>query len=572
MDSFFDSIKNLGAARLAVMGLTLFGLVIFFVFLMARSGTPNMTLLYSNLSTGDSTEIAAKLENTRISYRLSDDGTQVSVPQKDVGRARMLLAQEGLPRQGSMGYELFDQKQTFGETNFRQNINQLRALEGELSRTVSTIQQIRGARVHLVLPQRELFSRDTRPASASVFVSLRGNDSLGTEQIQAIQHLVAAAVPQLKATHVAIIDQSGNLLARGEEGESTSASARSAEDMRQKYEQRVTRSVEDLVGRIVGFGKVRANVTAELNFDVVSRNSETYNPDGQVVRSTQNVTDETQESGANAVGAPVTVETNLPGLPGGTTNSQSGGNKTSRTEEVTNYEISKTVESVVRAAGDVKRLSIAVVVDGRYEADPNAVKPEGAGDNWTAPKAYVPRTDEELDKIATLVKSAVGFDASRGDTVEVLNMPFADTGFFDDALPDDSIMGFERADLLGLAETLALSLVAVLALLVVFRPLITHFAAARTAPAGAGAAGALGEDMPPLLPGQTTQAQLAGPAGMIPGAGPAPLGTGELESMIDMTSVEGKVKASSVQKISELVTNHPNETVSVIRQWMSQES
>src|SRR6218665_526165 len=132
--------KNLGAGRLAVMGLTLVGLIVFFVFLMARGGTPNLTLLYSGLSTSDSTEIAAKLENTRINYRLSDDGTQVSVPQKDVGRARMLLAQEGLPRQGSMGYEIFDQKQSFGETNFRQNINQLRALEGELSRTVGTIQ------------------------------------------------------------------------------------------------------------------------------------------------------------------------------------------------------------------------------------------------------------------------------------------------------------------------------------------------------------------------------------------------------------------------------------------------
>ncbi len=570
MDSFFDSMKNLGAGRLAVMGLTLFGLIVFFVFLMARGGTPNLTLLYSGLSTSDSTEIAAKLENTRINYRLSDDGTQISVPQKDVGRARMLLAQEGLPRQGSMGYEIFDQKQTFGETNFRQNINQLRALEGELSRTVGTIQQIRNARVHLVLPQRELFSRDTRPASASVFVSLRGNDSLSTEQIQAIQHLVAAAVPQLKSTHVAIIDQAGNLLARGEDGEAGSATARSTEDMRQKYEQRVTRSVEDLVSRIVGFGKVRANVTAELNFDVVSRNSETYNPEGQVVRSTQAVTDETQESTANGNAAPVSVETNLPGLPGGQNPNAQAGNKTSRTEEVTNYEISKTVESVVRAAGDVKRLSIAVVVDGRYQPDANAAKPEGAPDSWTAPKVYVPRTDEELDKIATLVKSAVGFDASRGDTVEVLNMAFAASDFFDEALPDDSIMGFERADLLGLAETLALSLVAVLALLVVFRPLITHFAAAAKT-AGNNAASNAADDMPPLLAGQMPQPQLAGPAGMLTG-GPAPMGGGELDSMIDMTSVEGKVKASSVQKISELVTNHPNETVSVIRQWMSQES
>lgn len=569
MDSFLDSLKNMGAARLAVMALTLFGLVVFFIFIMARSGTPSMTLLYSGLSTSDSTEIAAKLDNTRVNYRLSDDGTQISVPHKDVGRARMLLAQEGLPRQGSMGYELFDQKQSFGETSFRQNINQLRALEGELSRTVGTLSQIRSARVHLVLPQRELFSRDTRPASASVFVNLRGNDALGNEQIQAIQHLVAAAVPQLKSNHVAIIDQSGNLLARGEDDDTGSAAARSSEDMRQKYEQRVTRIIEDMVGRIVGFGRVRANVTADLNFDVVSRNSETYNPDGQVVRSTQTVTDEAQDS-TSSTAAPVSVETNLPGLPGQQKNGQAG-NKSSRTEEVTNFEISKTVESVVRAAGDVKRLSIAVVVDGRYEADPNAVKPEDAPADWTAPKTYAPRSDEELDKIATLVKSAVGFDAGRGDTVEVVNMPFAETDFFEGPINDDSILGFPRVELLGLAETLALSLVAVLAILAVFRPLISHFAAAAKT-AATHSAGA--DDMPPLLAAQGAQPQLAGPQGMLPGVAGAGMATagGDLDSMIDMTSVEGKVKASSVQKISELVTNHPNETVSVIRQWMSQEN
>lgn len=570
MDSFFDSLKNMGAGRLAVMALTLLGLVVFFIFIMARSGAPSLTLLYSGLSSADSTEIASKLDTTRINYRLSDDGTQISVPHKDVGRARMLLAQEGLPRQGSMGYELFDQKQSFGETSFRQNINQLRALEGELSRTVGTIAQIRSARVHLVLPQRELFSRDTRPASASVFVSLRGNDSLGNEQIQAIQHLIAAAVPQLKASHVAIIDQSGNLLARGEDADASGATARSSEDMRQKYEQRLTRSVEDLVGRIVGFGRVRANVTAELNFDVVSRNSETYNPDGQVVRSTQSITDESQDTSATASGAPVTVETNLPGLPGGTGAGGQAANKSSRTEEVTNFEISKTVESVVRAAGEVKRLSIAVVVDGRYEPDPNAVKPEDAPKDWAAPKLYTPRSDEELDKIATLVKSAVGYDASRGDAVEVLNMPFAETDFFEGPIKDDSILGFPRAELLSLAETLALSMVAVLAILAVFRPLISHFAAAAKTAATSARQGA--DDMPPLLSAHGAQAQLAGPQGMLPGASGGMAGSGELDAMIDMTSVEGKVKASSVQKISELVTNHPNETVSVIRQWMSQES
>lgn len=566
MDSFLETLKNLGPARLIVMTLTLFGLVVFFIFVTARGSAPSMTMLYGDLSTADATEISAKLDNSKISYRLSDDGTQVSVPHKDVGRARMLLAQEGLPRTGSMGYEIFDQKESFGTTNFRQNINQLRAMEGELSRTISTLGPVKSARVHLVLPQRELFSRESRQASASVFVNLR-DTNISREQIQAIQHLVAAAVPQLKPSHVAIINQDGSLLARGEDETDSTSSARTGEEMRQKYEQRVNRAIEDMVSRVVGYGKVRATVAAQLNFDIVNRNSETYNPDGQVVRSTQSVTDESVDNSASS-SAPTSVQTNLPGLPG---NNSTSGNTSNRTEEVTNFEISKTVENVVRAGGQVERLSVAVVVDGRYEPDPNAVKPDGADDDWTAPRVYVPRTQDELDKIETLVKSAVGFDDMRGDTVEVLNMQFAETDFFDGPLPDNTIMGFERAELISLAETLALALVAVLAILAVFRPLISHFAAA--AKSASSDAGAQHDEMPAMLTGQGAQAQLAGPGGMLPPGAPAGGGQqGELDSMIDMSSVEGKVKASSVQKISELVTSHPNETVSVIRQWMSQES
>jgi flagellar M-ring protein FliF len=566
VDSFLETLKNLGPARLAMMALTLFGLIVFFVFVAARGSSPTMTLLYGDLSTSDATEISAKLENSHISYRLSEDGTEVSVPHKDVGRSRMLLAEEGLPRNGSMGYELFDQKQSFGVTSFQQNINQLRAMEGELARTIRTLAPVKAARVHLVLPQRELFSRESRAASASVFVNLRNSGNIGSEQIQAIQHLVAAAVPQLKPSHVAIIDQNGSLLARGEDEVDNTSAARNSEEMRQKYEQRMNRAIEDMVSRVVGYGKVRAKVSANLNFDIVSRNSETYNPDGQVVRSTQSVTDESTDNSNNSNGSAVSVQTNLPGLPGNTSTTGSSNN---RVEEVTNFEISKTVENVVRAGGQVERLSVSVLVDGRYEPDASAVKPEDAPKDWAPPRVYVPRSQEELEKISTLVKSAVGFDDMRGDRVEVLNMQFAETDLFEGPVDDNSIMGFPREQLIGLAETLALALVAVIAIMAVFRPLITHFTAAAKS---AAAQSHTQDDMPAMLPGQMAQQQLAGPTGMIAGGGGGMQQAGELDSMIDMSSVEGKVKASSVQKISELVTSHPNETVSVIRQWMSQES
>lgn len=565
VDSFFESLKNLGPGRLAVMLATFFGLIVFFIFIAIRSSTPGMTLLYGDLSVGDSTEIAGKLDTVNIPYRLSEDGRQISVPQKDVGKARILLAQEGLPRQGSVGYEIFDQKQSFGTTSFQQNINALRALEGELARSISAIDQVRNARVHLVLPQRELFSREQQAPSASVFLNLRGNGAMGQEQIQAIQHLISAAVPRLKAANVAIIDQSGTLLAKGEEavGPGGGISAGGGVEMKQKYELRLTRAIEDMVGRVVGYGRVRATVSADLDFDVVSRNSESYNPDGQVVRSTQSTTEEGMES-SGAAGGGVSVQNNLPGLPAGGASGGTG-SRTSRTEEVTNYEISKTVESLVRESGEVKKLSIAVLVDGRYEVDKDAKKPEGVKDeDWVPPRKYSARTQEELDKITALVKSGVGFDESRGDTIEVVNMPFAAGEAMDMTFKDDSkIMGFAKADLLNVAETVSLSIVAVLVILLVLRPLATHV----TSNGGRRETGTTVQEEAALLAGGAVQAQLAAPAGTPPAGEQS-----ELDTMIDMGSVEGKVKASSVQKISELVTNHPNETVAVIRQWMSQES
>ncbi len=547
------------------MLITFFGLVIFFIFVAARSNTPGMTLLYGQLSTADATDIAAKLDAATITYKLSEDGTSVTVPQKEVGKARMLLAQDGLPHQGSVGYEIFDQKQAFGTTSFVENINQLRALEGELSRTVGTIDGVRNARIHLVLPQRELFSKDSNPASASVFLNLHDNTGMSPEQIQAIQHLIAAAVPHLKASNVAIIDQSGNLLARGEDDNADDTSARNGEEAKLKYERHITRSIEDMVGRIVGYGKVRATVTAEMNFDVVNRNSESYNPEGQVVRSTQTTNDSNVDNAASGNGSTnaVSVQNNLPGLPGGgeAKPEAAPASKNDHTEEVTNYEISKTVESLQRASGQVQKLSIAVLVDGHYVTDDKAEKPKDAAKDWEAPKKYVPRDQAELDKITSLVKSSVGYDESRGDTIQVVNMQFTEEPVTVSTIKDDTqIMGFQKADLLGVAETVTLSIVAVLVILLVLRPLAAHMIA--SAPRLPQGGTSLAEEQV-MLPGGARQAQLAGPQQG---------DNSELENMIDMSQVEGKVKASSVQKISELVQNHPAETVAVIRSWMSQES
>ncbi|MBU6475953.1 MAG: flagellar M-ring protein FliF, partial [Alphaproteobacteria bacterium] len=477
MDSFFETLKNLGAGRLAVMLVTFFGLVVFFIFVAARSNTPGMTLLYSQLSTADATEIAAKLDNMHIAYRLSTDGTQVMVEQKDVGKARMLLAADGLPSEGSVGYEIFDQKQAFGTTRFVENIDAQRALEGELARTVDSIDGVRSARIQLVLPQRELFSNNETPASASVFLSLRNTANITQGQIHAIQHLIAAAVPRLNANNVAIIDQDGNLLAQGQGG-SDDYSAGDDADITEKYDMRTARAIEDMVGRIVGYGNVRANVTAEMDFDQVSSNSESYNPDGQVVRSTQSdTTNSVDNSSSNNANGAVSVSTNLPGLPNG---GASGGtsatpaSKHSTDQEITNYEISKTVENMRRAPGQVKKISVAVLVDGKYVPDTSAKKPANAPADWQPPQKYIPLSAAEIGQITELVKSAIGYNAARGDSVQVVNMQFAQEPVPVPPKDTSQLMGFQKSDLLNVAETLALSIVAALVVLLVLRPLALH--------------------------------------------------------------------------------------------------
>jgi flagellar M-ring protein FliF len=550
VNGFVETLKHLGAARLAIMGGVLIGLILFFVFISMRVSSPDMELLYSDLSSVDSGAIAAKLEETQIPYTISGDGQRIMVSGNDVGRARMLLAQDGLPNGGSLGYELFDQQSGFGTTNFVQNINQVRALEGELSRTIGSLEPIRSARVHLVLPQRELFSRENREATASVFLGLRPGATLESGQIIAIQSLVASAVPQLKTAQVSLIDSNGNLLARGGQDGNELLTAK-AEEMRRNYEKRMITSIEDMVGRIVGFGGVRANVTVDLNFDRISTNEELYDPESAVLRSAQLVEENNTER--EPPSNDVSVQNNLPGIAGDLFVDQAPSVESNRVEEISNFEISKTIRNVVREVGEVKKLSVAVLVDGTYT--------EAADGS----KTYAPRNQSEIDQIEELVKSAIGYDEMRGDTVEVVNMRFASIDTDTGEVVDDTIFGFERADLLDAAEIITVAIMIILVILLVLQPMVARLLAAEGAPQ---------EDdfETDLLTGRKNPA-LAGPQA-IDGDEFNPLTMDEEDdgSLIDMQQVEGKVKASSVKRVEDIVETYPSETVSVIRSWMTQDT
>lgn len=526
------------------MAAIVLGLVVFFIFVSMRVSAPEMKLLYTDLSSADAGSIAAELEKNQIKFQVSNDGSRITVPGTDVGRARMLLAEAGLPNGGSMGYELFDESSGFGTTNFVQNINQVRALEGELARTISSLDTVRSARIHLVLPQRELFSRDSRPASASVFLGIRPGAVIEREQILSIQSLVASAVPELKPQNVSIIDSNGSLLARGgEEGENMMSLK--AEEMRRNFETRLTQKIEDQVARIVGFGNVRAAVTAEINFDRISTNEELFDPETQVVRSSQVTAENNLERTPGA--SDVSVDNNLPGLGADLLLDQAPSLESNRTEEVTNFEISRTVRNTVREGGDVSRLSVGILVDGLYSIDE-----EGN-------EIYEPRTQEELDQIEALIKNAAGIDEDRGDTIEVVNLRFAQVDAADEVLDDRFLFGFEKTDLLDMAEILTVAIMIILVVLLVLQPMVSRLVAADTS------------ELDEALEADLLAASPSSPALAAPTSEEIPEDDAGEDSMVNIQGVEGKVKAATIKKVEEIVENYPAETVSVIRTWMSTE-
>ena len=546
MNSFLETLKNLGPTRLAIMGGILFLLVAFFIFISLRVSTPNYSLLYNDLSSADSAAIAAKLEEQQIPYQVSEDGARVTVTDTDVGRARMLLAEEGLPNGGSLGYELFDEKSGFGTTNDIVNLNKVRALEGELSRTIAALDPVRSARVHIVFPERQLFSRQSRPATASVAIGMRPGAQLTNDQVQAIQSLVANAVPELKSEKVSLIDQTGKLLARGEEDQDNLVNLK-AEEASIKYEQRLMRAIEDLVGRTVGYGNVRATVSADLNFDRISTNEELFDPETQVARSVQTIEENNTERDANEEN--VSVENNLPAVGNDLFFDAAPTLESNRTEETTNFEISRTTRQMVRETGEVRRLSVAVLVDGTYSTN-------NAGE-----QTYVPRTEEQLDQIAALVRSAIGYDANRGDSLEVVNMQFAEIDV-DAETYDNTLFGFSKDKLLDAAEVITLAILIILVILLVIQPMVGRLLATeenKTADE---------ELETELLTGGGLKPALTGPDEFQP---TELADNSDDDNMIDMKSIQGKVKAASVKKIEDIVENYPDETVSVIRGWMSED-
>jgi flagellar M-ring protein FliF len=534
VNAIAQSFGEMNKAKLGIIAAVGVALLGFFVFLSMRASTPDMSPLFNNISLEDGAQIVEELDKMNIPYELNAGGRQVSVPADKVDMARVMLAGQGLPSDGSgIGYEIFDNADALGTSNFVLNVNKLRALEGELARTIGTIKKVASARVHLVIPKRELFTRDKREPTASVILNLRGATELEKNEVNAIKHLVATSVTGLKPTRITIVDSQGRMLAKGVEDENDpEVLAAASQEFRTNYERKLTTTIESLLERSVGYGKVKAEVNADIDFDRIVTNSEKFDPEGQVARSIQSIEENEQET-EKKQDDNVSVANNLPDKQADSAGINSNRNM-QRTDETTNYEISKTVKNHVRETGKVNRLSIAVLVDGIYA--PNA---EGVSE-------YRPRTEEELQQLETLVKSAVGYDADRGDSIEVVNMQFTDAM----AIEPESAMDWLKRDFGAIFQTLVLAAVAVLVILLIIRPLVNKAVGNTEADAAEEA------ELQKLL------------------SAPSMAGLLEDFSMdeddnatVNIDKIDGGVKSSLYRKINDLIENNPEESLTVLRSW-----
>ncbi|WP_312812268.1 flagellar basal-body MS-ring/collar protein FliF [Brevundimonas sp.] len=547
MSGFTAAIQKFGIGRLAaVLGVSA-GVAAVLVAIMLRVGQAPDALLYSNLDLREASEIGAALNQAGIKYSAKGDGSTIMVSRDDVGTARLMLAGQGLVTSGSVGYEIFDNQSVLGQTEFQQNLNEQRALQGELSRTIMSMRGINSARVHITMPRREMFQAAAIDPTAAVVVGLSGRD-LTPDQVRAIRNVVASSVPNLKPDKVTVTDQANRTLAAGsEDGGFTTATAEAA---KATTEAQMQARIKDIVEGVVGAGAARVQVTADIDHSRSTTQEQKFDPDGQVVRSSTTNGSQSRDASGVPLGG-VTATNNIPG--GEAPEQADQASTTAENAETTNYEISNTTTTTVKEPGEVKRLSVSVAVDGNYT--PAA---DGKGE-----PTYAPRTEEEVAQIRALVAAAVGIDLERGDKLEVVNVRFnRDAEAAAAANGGEAGMmsnfAFDKNDIMRAVELGILALTAAMLIFFVLRPLLKT--ATDKSPKALAIAGVTSVDE-----------QLVG--GVLPGTGGAAAmlpGPSEVEQRIDIARIEGQVKASSIKKVADFVDAHPEESTAILRTWMNE--
>jgi flagellar M-ring protein FliF len=545
LEKFLGAIQRFGVGRLAALiGVAAGAIAVIAAVMMMMSKQPN-ELLLSNVDPKESAAATQALDAAGIKYETKSDGATIYVARDKVNSARQLIFTKGLVTSGSVGYEIFDTGNALGQTDFVQQLNRQRALQGELERTIQGWDGVRAARVHLVMPKRQLFEEDAEKPTAAVTISTGREPS--ADMVRAVQNLVAGSVAGMKPEAVNVIDQHGKTLSSGSDG---SLAGKMAQDAKSEAEASIAKRVQSMIDGVLGAGKARVNVTADLDLDRVTTQEEKFDPDGQVVRSESTNANDASESKNDDTGG-VTSTQNIPGQ---TPNGFQGlGSKSNSNESVTNYEVSKSVTTTVREPGQVKKISISVAIDG-------VTAPPGKDGK---PGAYTPRSAEEMAQLEQLVKTAVGFNAERGDQVSVVNVRFPqpeDQGLGKAGLLD----GMDKNDIMRFAELGVLAVVALLILLFAVRPFLKSLTSPPPTPLGLALNSPQVTRMVTLSDGTTQEVIVDQTGAPMALAGPV----SEMDQRIDIAKIEGQVKASSIKRVSEFVEKHPDESVAILRSWL----
>lgn len=367
--------------------------------------TPDYQTLYSNLASEDAAAIVEELKTTNIPYKLGARGSLISVPAEIVHEIRLQLASQGLPKGAEVGLEIFDET-ALGMTEFVQKLNFLRALQGELARTIKSLEAVDQVRVHLVIPEESVFLKERTQGKASVTLKINPGKGLTESQVQGIVHLVSSSIKGVPPGNVTVLDLKGNILSGAREGTQDAMTSSTNFKMKRRVETELETSVRRMLEKALGEGKVIVRVSAQMNFDKVERTEEIFDPDSQVVRSEQRTTE-------SSVGA--APPGGVPGVqalvPGGQTAGAGAGARRNKEKETFNYEINKVLRHVIKPVGEIQKLSISVLIDGTLDEDGQ----------------YQPRTSEEMARYLEVVKTAVGFDEQRNDQINVENIQFDKT-------------------------------------------------------------------------------------------------------------------------------------------------
>ncbi len=532
MNKLLENLRALGPLKLGAMAAVGAAALGFMLFLGVYGDNSPTSLLYANLSLRDAATIADTLKAQHTPYQLRDEGHAIYVPTAQLDASRLLLAQHDLPSGGAVGFSLFDHANPLSGSSFLDRINETRALDGELERTIELIQGVQAARVQVVLSNRAPFSMTTDPAQASVMLSLAGAAPLDRESITAILNLVASAVPGLNPHNISIADDRGDLLASpGETGEDELTDRQLA--VKQHAQQAIDNSLNAMLAATLGPGHVHVVTTVSMNFDKSEVTSTSYDPNGQVARSTQDIRQKSDSTTASD--KTVTIQNDLPGNTADAPPPKRQ-NTESKDDQTTNYEISQTTKRVAHSAPQISKISVAVMIDGVMTLDK------------TGKQVWRERSAAKLAAIRSLVKTAIGYDKTRGDTVDVQSMPFIQE--LPAAPAHKSIISqfLSNGALESVLRTLIIAAAGLIALLFVFRPLMIRLTNA-AAPALAASGGNS------VISSPSSDAKLAGPG-----------------ETVNLGQVEGPLKAAAIRQIGDLVESNPDATLAVIRGWLGAEA